>query len=137
MREGMLIPVQGSPAGQAFLTGKAVVISGVGRRVKEPDLYVGAKGETYERTVTAEGLKTSCYLPLTHRDHALGALHLAWRGERPLAQQDVDFLRQIASQISIAVDNALNYRQVSKSRVRLEHFRFKCLHVGKGQCRNQ
>ena len=36
-----------------------------------------------------------------------------------LPQEDVDFLRQIASQISIAVDNALNYRQVTKSRVRL------------------
>jgi PAS domain S-box-containing protein len=119
IREGMLIPVQGSPAGQAFRTGKAVVISGVGRRVNEPDLYAGAKGEPYERTVAAEGLKTSCYLPLTQRDHALGTLHLAWRGERPVAQEDVDFLRQIASQISLAVDNALNYRQVTKSRGRL------------------
>jgi len=119
IREGMLIPVQGSAAGQAFRTGKAVVIGGVGRPVKEPDLYADAKGETYERTVAAEGLNTSCYLPLTQRDHALGTLHLAWRGERALAQEDVDFLRQIASQISIAVDNALNYRQVTKSRVRL------------------
>ena len=119
IREGMLIPVQGSPAGQAFRTGKAVVISGVGRRVNEPDLYAGAKSEPYERTVAAEGLKTSCYLPLTQRDHALGTLHLAWRGERPVGQEDVDFLRQIASQISIAVDNALNYRQVTKSRGRL------------------
>ena len=96
-----------------------MLLAACGRRGKEPDLYVGAKGETYERTVTAEGLKTSCFLPLIHRDHALGILHLAWRGERPLAQEDVDFLRQIASQISIAVDNALNYRQVTKSRVRL------------------
>ena len=119
IREGMLIPIHGSAAGQSFRTGKAVVISGVGRRAGEPDFYPSAKGDTYEWTVAAEGLKISCYLPLTQRDHPLGTLHLAWRRERPLAQEDVDFLRQIASQISIAVDNALNYRQVNKSRVRL------------------
>jgi formate hydrogenlyase transcriptional activator len=119
IQQGMLIPIHGSAAGQSFRTGKAVVVSEVGRRAKGPDPYAGANGETYERTVATEGLKISCYLPLTQRDHALGILHLAWRREHPLAQQDVDFLRQIASQISIAVDNALNYRQVNKSRVRL------------------
>ena len=49
----------------------------------------------------------------------MGILHLAWRAERPFGQEDVDFLKQIASQISIAVDNALNYRHVTKSQVRL------------------
>jgi formate hydrogenlyase transcriptional activator len=119
IREGMLIPVLGSPSGQAFRTGKPVVVCAAGPRVNEPDFYGGAKDETYERKVAAEGLKTSCYLPLTQRDRALGTLHLGWRGERPLEQEDVGFLKQIASQISIAVDNALNYRQVTKSRVRL------------------
>ena len=96
-----------------------MLLAACGRRGKEPDLYAGANGETYERTVAAEGLNTGCYLPLTQSDHALGTLHLAWRGERPLAQEDVDFLKQIASQISIAVENALNYRHVTKSQVRL------------------
>ncbi len=119
MREGMLIPVQGSPSGQAFRTAKPIVIGSAGQRGTDHDLYKGPKGEAYEQAVAGEGLKTSCLLPLIQRDHALGILHLAWREERRLAQKDVDFLRQIASQISIAVDNALNYRQVTKSRVRL------------------
>ncbi len=119
IREGMLIPVLGSPSGQAFRTGKPMVVGGIESRVKEPDFYGGAKDETYEQKVAAEGLKISCYLPLTQRDRALGTLHLGWRRERPLADEDVGFLKQIASQISIAVDNALNYRQVTKSRVRL------------------
>jgi PAS domain S-box-containing protein len=119
MREGMLIPVHGSPAGQAFRTGKAVVMSGAGPGAGEPRFVTGAEGGTYEQMVAAEGLKASCYLPLAQRDHVLGTLHLAWRGERPPMQEDIDFLKPIASQISIAVDNALNYRQVTKSRVRL------------------
>ena len=119
MREGMLIPVQGSPSGQAFRTAKPVVTGNVGQRGTDPDIYTGPKGEAFERALAGEGLQTNCLLPLIQRDHALGILHLAWRAERSLAQADVDFLRQIASQISIAVDNALNYRQVTKSRVRL------------------
>ena len=119
MREGMLIPVQGLPSGQAFRTAKPVVTGNVGQRGTDPDIYSGPKGEAYELALAGEGLKTNCLLPLIQRDHALGILHLAWREERRLAQEDVDFLRQIASQISIAVDNALNYRQVAKSRVRL------------------
>ncbi len=119
MREGMLIPVQGSPSGQAFRTAKPIVIGSAGQRGTDRDLYKGPKGEAYEQAVAGEGLKTSCLLPLIQRDHALGILHLAWRRERRLAQEDVDFLRQIASQISLAVDNALNYRQVTNSRVRL------------------
>jgi formate hydrogenlyase transcriptional activator len=119
MREGMLIPVQGSPTGEAFSTAKPVVIGSFARHSTDPDFYTGLKGGTYERTVAAEGMETSCFLPLIQRDHALGILHLAWREDHRLAQEDVDFLRQIASQISLAVDNALNYRQVAKSRVRL------------------
>jgi len=119
MREGMLIPVQGSPSGQAFRTAKPVVTGNVGQRGTDPDIYGGPKGEAYELALAGEGLQTNCLLPLIQRDHALGVLHLAWREDRRLAQEDVDFLRQIASQISIAVDNALNYRQVTKSRVRL------------------
>jgi PAS domain S-box-containing protein len=119
IREGMLIPVQGSPAGQAFRTAKPVVTGNLGQRGTNPVLYTGPKGEAYELGLAGEGLKTDCLLPLIQRDHALGILHLAWRRERRLAHEDVDFLRQIASQISIAVDNALNYRQLTKSRVRL------------------
>ena len=119
MREGMLIPVQGSPSGQAFRTAKPVVTGNVGQRGTDPDINSGPKGEAYELALAGEGLKTNCLLPLIQRDHALGILHLAWREERRLAQEDVDFLKQIASQISIVVDNALNYRQVAKSRVRL------------------
>jgi formate hydrogenlyase transcriptional activator len=119
IREGMLVPVQGSPSGQAFRTAKPVITGSVGPRGTDPDIYMGPKPEAYELALAGEGLKTSCFLPLIHRDHPLGILHLAWRDERRLAPEDVDFLRQIASQISTAVDNALNYQQVAKSRVRL------------------
>jgi PAS domain S-box-containing protein len=119
IREGMLIPVHESRSGQAFRTAKPVVMGNAGRGGKDPDPHFGSAGGAYEQTVTAEGFKASCFLPLILRDQALGILHLAWRAERPFGQEDVGFLKQIASQISIAVENALNYRHVTKSQVRL------------------
>lgn len=119
IREGMLIPVHESPPGQAFRTTKPVVMGNAGRGGREPDPHFGAAGGTFNQSVTADGFTASCFLPLIQRDQALGILHLAWRAERPFGQEDIDFLKQIASQISIAVDNALNYQHVTKSQVRL------------------
>jgi formate hydrogenlyase transcriptional activator len=46
-------------------------------------------------------------------------LQLARLQEQAFTQDDVEFLSQIASQVAIAVDNALNYRQLAESRARL------------------
>ncbi len=119
IHEGMLIPVHESSPGQAFRTAKPVVMGTAGRGGREPDVHSGAAAGAYFQFVTADGFSASCFLPLILRDQALGVLHLAWRAERPFGQEDIDFLKQIASQISIAVDNALNYRHVTKSQVRL------------------
>ena len=59
-------------------------------------------------------LKTVCVHPLLSRDRALGMLLLGKRGEQPYPQSTVDFLGQVSSQIAIAVENALAYRQVAE-----------------------
>ena len=55
-----------------------------------------------------------CVLPLLGRDGALGILVLGKRDNRPYAQDDMDFLGQVANQIGIAVENALAYRQIAE-----------------------
>jgi formate hydrogenlyase transcriptional activator len=55
----------------------------------------------------AEGLKTVCVLPLICCNRVLGVLALARRDENVFSQHDADFLGQVASQVAIAVDNAL------------------------------
>jgi formate hydrogenlyase transcriptional activator len=59
------------------------------------------------------GLKTLCVLPLMRRNRVLGVLGLGRLKETLFAEDDVDFLLQVAGQVAIAVENALEYRHVT------------------------
>src|ERR1700675_3967980 len=66
-----------------------------------------------------EGLKTGCMVPLVSRNRILGLLGLGRREENAFSQADVGFLGQVASQIAIAVENALEYGQITEAKDRL------------------
>jgi formate hydrogenlyase transcriptional activator len=61
----------------------------------------------------AEGFQSICALPLISRNRTLGVLGLGRFQEMLFSQSDVDFLRQLANQVAIAVDNALAYGQIA------------------------
>ncbi len=108
LQEDMLIPIEGSASGRVFQTGKPLALSG--RAWRDSEIYqVGAM----------EGFQSGCFLPLINRHRVLGVLQLARLQEQVFTQDDVDFLGQVASQVAIAVDNALDSRQVTDSRARL------------------
>jgi formate hydrogenlyase transcriptional activator len=108
LQEDMPLPMEGSASGQVFQTGQPLALSGPVWRNSE--LYqVGA----------VEGFQSGCFFPLINSHRVLGVLQLARLQEQAIIQEDVDFLSQVASQVAIAVDNALNYRQVTESRARL------------------
>src|SRR5258705_11810558 len=69
--------------------------------------------------VIPEGLKTGCMVPLVSRNHVLGLLGLGRRGDNAFSQADIGFLAQVASQIAIAVENALEYGQMTEAKERL------------------
>jgi formate hydrogenlyase transcriptional activator len=72
--------------------------------------------------VIPEGLKTGCLLPLVSRNRVLGLLGLGRRKENAFSQADIGFLTQVATQIAIAVENALDYGQMTQAKERLaEH----------------
>jgi formate hydrogenlyase transcriptional activator len=73
-----------------------------------------------------EGVRSFCLLPLTTAQRRVGAL--AFGSVRPGAYDEADlgFLRQVAAQVAVAVDNALNFQdaqvyqeQLSRERDRL------------------
>ena len=74
--------------------------------------------ETYDQVV-AEGLKSSCLIPLVARGRALGLLTIARTTEPPFTPDDVEFLTQAAGQIAIAVENALAYHEISELKDKL------------------
>jgi formate hydrogenlyase transcriptional activator len=66
-----------------------------------------------------EGIKSGCHLPLISRNRVLGTLSLGSVQENAFSQDDATFLSQVASQVAIAVDNALAYHQISELKDRL------------------
>lgn len=63
--------------------------------------------------VLPEEFQTICALPLISRNRMVGALGLGRVEEQPFSRSDVEFLRQVANQVAIAVDNALAYGQIA------------------------
>jgi formate hydrogenlyase transcriptional activator len=69
--------------------------------------------------LAGKGFCAMCSLPLLSRDRVIGCLNLASRQEHAFAEQDVEFLSQVAGQITLAVENALAYREITALKNRL------------------
>jgi formate hydrogenlyase transcriptional activator len=63
-------------------------------------------------------------MPLVSRNRVLGLLGLGGREENAFSQADIVFLTQVASQIAIAVENALEYGQITQAKERLAEQKF-------------
>ena len=109
MEEELVVPRLGTPAGIVLETGKALVL----------DAEEIARFDPRINPTLALGVKSACFLPLIARERLLGTLNVGRFPERAFTQDDVDFLRQVASQVALAADNALDYYQVAESRHRL------------------
>jgi formate hydrogenlyase transcriptional activator len=109
LAEELLVPRVGTPAGIVLETGKALVLDAEGLARFDPKI----------NPTLALGLKSACFLPLVARERRLGTLNVGRFPDRAFTQDDVDFLRQVASQVALAADNALDYYQVAESRQRL------------------
>lgn len=106
IQEGFEPPAEEeSTAAKVFRTGEPLILN-ASELARDP---VAAK----------EGAKSVCHLPLISRGRVLGTLSLGSFRESAFSQDDVAFLSQVTSQVAIAVDNALAYREISELRDRL------------------
>ena len=62
---------------------------------------------------------TRCVLPLISRDRVLGVLVTDRLKERVFLQQEIDFAKQIANQLAIAIENALAYAEIKELKEQL------------------
>jgi formate hydrogenlyase transcriptional activator len=104
------LPLDGSPAGRAFRTREPVLLD----QIPGSDLAQGAAH------LTGIGMKSGCWVPLIHRDVAVGVLAVASRRERAFAQSELEMLVQVADQVAMAVSNAVVFRQIAELRDRLK-----------------
>ena len=108
--EGALIPIEGTMPGDAFQTGKPIVINRLDPATVPGEMYEKAK---------AEGMNSFCDIPLISRKRLLGILAVARREENTFDDDQVNFLTQVANQVAIAIENATAYHKIAKLKDRL------------------
>src|ERR1700747_2410291 len=111
-----IIPIHGSLCGKAFWTGKTQHFNHVEEHRNDPDTFGNSVGRPYFQRHMEEGLISGCDLPLIGRGGVVGVLAALKRSARAYSKVDVAFLEQVASQVAIAVENALDYERAIKDR---------------------
>jgi formate hydrogenlyase transcriptional activator len=109
LREEMVLSIDGSSPGAAFSSGKPLVFSTAPTSLDETATKVNA----------GEGFESGCFIPIIRQGRTLGVLHLLDRRPDAFTQEDVEFLSQVSSQVAIALENALEYRELSESKEKL------------------
>jgi formate hydrogenlyase transcriptional activator len=100
-----LVPIAESAGGSAFLKGETKVCN------REE---LAAVGSPVMRRMVELGIQSFCSIPLITRKGKLGTLNLASMTDRAFAPRDISFLKQVAAQVAIALDNARAYREIAE-----------------------
>ena len=109
--EGIVVPVEGTPEGEAILSRGIVLVKHLADLARfSPSLVQRA---------TELGIKSGCAVPLIAHDRPLGALSMVRFHETAFTEEDAKLLNQCATQIAIAVENALTYREIEALKDRL------------------
>jgi formate hydrogenlyase transcriptional activator len=114
VEEGLITdPHRGrSPAGIAITTRQAALFA-------EQDLR-GLSGESVAaRRLLDEGVKSFCCIPLISHDRVLGTLNVGSGRADAFSKDHIELVGQVAQQITIAVENALAYRQIAELKDKL------------------
>src|ERR1700739_3091405 len=110
IHEEMSVPIEKSPAGQAFS-------ARLPQRYSRTDL--GRFDSDITRRLIAEGMRVECCIPLITREQALGTLNVASFRDSAFPQEDQDLLTQVAAQVAIAVENALAFQEIAELKNKL------------------
>src|SRR5262249_33152329 len=105
--DGLLVPLAGSPEGEAFRTGRTVLVrgQGSGSLLLTPDPCL----------LTPE----ACALPLRCGDATVGVLSLTGQAPDTFPDDVVALLEPPARPVAVAVANALAYRRIEQLTARL------------------
>jgi formate hydrogenlyase transcriptional activator len=114
-RQGLIkpelsIPRESSPAGRAIVENRTLISRGA-----EMDQY----SSEIVRILRAEGIQIICCIPLSNRGRTFGTLNLASRRTDGFGPADIELVQQVASQIAIAVENAIAYKKIDALKAKL------------------
>lgn len=115
--DGAMVPLKGSTCGKAFLTGRSLHINRIEDLSDDPETFGSREGQRFFEHVMAEGLKSGCEIPLEGRKGIVGVLGAFSRDERAFSEGEFAFLEQVAREVAIAVENALDFERAMEERV--------------------
>lgn len=110
LREGILVPIEGSLGGRVFKSQTPLVVNELDARNYSPEMYARVSGE---------GLRSQCFVPFVSRGRALGVLGVGRKVEGGFSPDDVEFLGLVANQVTIALENAFAYREIGSLKDKL------------------
>jgi formate hydrogenlyase transcriptional activator len=110
MHEDILVPLETAPSGMAFTSQKPVLLRSI-----DPERFPSEVA----RVLIAEGIKSTCSIPMIAHGQALGTLSVGSLSEAAFTEEDARVLTQVTNQIAIAVENALAFRQIAELKDKL------------------
>jgi formate hydrogenlyase transcriptional activator len=111
-------PAEESPAGWVVENQRPLVVSDIDNETRFPEVI---------ELMRSVGIRAFCGLPLTTAHRRLGTLGFGSMRGYTYGDDEIEFMTQVAAQVAVAVDNALNYqnaqqyqRQLARERDRLQ-----------------
>ena len=101
IQQGRETPVADTPAGRVFETQQPYVVDDVETHDTFPRVM---------ESLRRERLRSFCVVPLTTAQRRLGSLGFGKIEPYHYTASEVEFMEQIARQVAVAVDNALNFQ---------------------------
>jgi len=106
-REGDTIPLDGTPAGQVFVTGQPMLI-----RRPNADAF---PADRYSQHPVDSSPKSACLALLSLHGRKLGIAGVSSIEVEKFTEQDLELFVQISDQIALAVDNSLNFERARQA----------------------
>ena len=118
VQAGHEFSVENSPAGWVVENQRPLVVPDIEKETRFPEAI---------QLMRQGGVRSFCALPLTTAHRRLGTIGFGSRREYAYSDGELEFVGQVAAQVAVAVDNAVNYqnaqeyqRQLARERDRLQ-----------------
>jgi formate hydrogenlyase transcriptional activator len=117
---GAEVPIEDSPSGWVWQNQQPYVISDLEEETRFPDFTQRLRGY---------GVRSMVIIPLTTAQHRLGAMCFGHTVPQRITDTELQFMQRVASQVAVAVDNALNLEasQAYQKQLAGERDRFRVL----------
>jgi formate hydrogenlyase transcriptional activator len=111
---GTEAPIEGNPSGWVWQTQQLFVVSDIDEETRFPDFL---------RRFREHNVRSLAVLPLTTAQHRLGAMGFGRVVPQRATDTELQFMQRVASQVAVAVDNALNFETSQAYQQQLAHER--------------